>query len=155
MISVGFLLSIHVLVFDLFDGAEMVKNVPVNGTLEKEQSISFNTKDAGDWNYVIYGFQLTRCFPSLHLMCSPNSNRFMEKIGTVTLTCDANTVVMCGCIPSFTRSPLESDVPSTRFFDWMDCKDKNTTVTFTNTEQDSIHYWGIIAEVDGLALPFP
>ena len=155
MISVGFLLSSHVLVFDLFDGAEMVKNVPVNGTLEAGQSISFNTKDAGNWNYVIYGFQLTSYSLSLRFTCSSNSNKFMEKIGSVKLVCDANTVEMCGCVLSLTCSPLESDVPSTRFFDWMDCKDKNTTITFTNTDTDKAHFWGILAEVDGLALSFP
>ena len=150
MISVGFLLSSHVLVFDLFDGAEMVKNVPVNGTLEAGQSISFNTKDAGNWY-----FQLTSYSLSLRFTCSSNSNKFMEKIGSVKLVCDANTVEMCGCVLSLTCSPLESDVPSTRYFEDINCKDKNTTITFTNTDTDKAHFWGILAEVDGLALPFP
>ena len=155
MISVGFLLSSHVLVFDLFDGAEMVKNVPVNGTLEAGQSISFNTKDAKNWDYVIYGFQLTSYSLSLPFTCSSNSNKFMEKVGSVKLSCDVNTVEMCGCVLSLIRSPLESDVPSTRFFEWMDCQNKNTTITFTNTDTDKVHFWGILAEIDGLALPFP
>ena len=155
MISVGFLLSTHGLVLDLFDGAEMVKNVPVNGTLEAGQSISFNTKDAENWDYVIYGFQLTSYSLSLPFTCSSNSNKFMEKVGSVKLSCDVNTVEMCGCVLSLIRSPLESDVPSTRFFEWMDCQNKNTTITFTNTDTDKVHFWGILAEIDGLALPFP
>ena len=155
MISVGFLLSTHGLVLDLFDGAEMVKNVPVNGTLEAGQSISFNTKDAGNWDYVIYGFQLTSYSLSLPFTCSSNSNKFMEKVGSVKLSCDVNTVEMCGCVLSLIRSPLESDVPSTRFFEWMDCQNKNTTIIFTNTDTDKVHFWGILAEIDGLALPFP
>ena len=155
MISVGFLLSTHGLVLDLFDGAEMVKNVPVNGTLEAGQSISFNTKDAENWDYVIYGFQLTSYSLSLPFTCSSNSTKFMEKVGSVKLSCDVNTVEMCGCVLSLIRSPLESDVPSTRFFEWMDCQNKNTTITFTNTDTDKVHFWGILAEIDGLALPFP
>ena len=79
----------------------------------------------------------------------------MEKVGSVKLSCDVNTVEMCGCVLSLIRSPLESDVPSTRFFEWMDCQNKNTTITFTNTDTDKVHFWGILAEIDGLALPFP
>ena len=133
----------------------MVKSIPVNGTLAKEQSITFNTKDAGNWNHVIYGFQLTSYVPSFHFICSSISTRFMEKIGTVTLSCDANTVNMCGCILSFIYSPLESGIPSTRYFDWVDCKNKNTTVTFTNMDTDPIQFWGMIAEIDGPVLRLP
>lgn len=46
------------LVFEFLSNGEMIKNVPVNGTIPKGESVSYTSK-AGNWEYVTFGIQVT------------------------------------------------------------------------------------------------